>query len=550
MPVNDRIQIRRGSSATWSSVNNNLGPVLYLGEVGYETDTGRIKVGDGSTVWNNLPYSFLTYNDIVGNSGVSISYLSNASGQTTGINITSVVSVSNGTGIHVVKTNSDFNINVSGLTSSLINDFNSAVDARVAIGSISPEQVRDIMGTGIVGGTGIYVFYDDDGDELIHIHATGLAYASHTHTLSQITDITASSTEVNYLDGTTLGTVTSGNVVAVDANKDITGFRDVSIDRNLVVGGNLTVQGTTTTVNSTTVNIGDNIVQVNVSGAETQGGLQVLDHDNSKLHQVVWDINNNRWEFISNSGASPNVYTSGNITANTVTSTVPNGTAPFSVSSNTLVTNLNSDLLDGQHGSYYTNFNNLSNLPSPIITGILTGDVTGTSSVTLSQLGNGVLTINTTIGANSISLGTDTTGQYASTIAVSGIGLSATTPLADDGTAYVISSNATPSNNPNTIVARDSNGNFSAGTISGTFSGNGSSITSINADNISAGTLNAARLPTINVTKLSASGITIGSTVVNLGETKTGFSDLTALSGTSAASPLVITYAHIDGGTP
>lgn len=55
----------------------------------------------------------------------------------------------------------------------------------------------------------------------------------------------------------------------------------------------------------------------------------------------------------------------------------------------------------------------------------------------------GDLTINSsgvaTIASNGITLGTDTTGQYASTIASSGSGLLITTPNADDGTAYTIS---------------------------------------------------------------------------------------------------------------
>lgn len=47
-----RIQIRRGTSSEWSSAN----PVLLAGELGYETDTGRLKIGNGSTSWNDLPY--------------------------------------------------------------------------------------------------------------------------------------------------------------------------------------------------------------------------------------------------------------------------------------------------------------------------------------------------------------------------------------------------------------------------------------------------------------------------------------------------------------
>jgi len=50
---------------------------------------------------------------------------------------------------------------------------------------------------------------------------------------------------------------------------------------------------------------------------------------------------------------------------------------------------LDADLLDGQEGTYYNDYTNLTNLPDPIIT--LSGDATG--SVTLTDLGNGTLTV-------------------------------------------------------------------------------------------------------------------------------------------------------------
>lgn len=47
-----RIQIRRDTASRWA-VNN---PVLLQGEMGYETDTTLLKIGDGTTVWNDLGY--------------------------------------------------------------------------------------------------------------------------------------------------------------------------------------------------------------------------------------------------------------------------------------------------------------------------------------------------------------------------------------------------------------------------------------------------------------------------------------------------------------
>ena len=46
------IKLRRGKSTSWSKKNI----VLAAGEIGVELDTHQIKVGDGSTPWNELSY--------------------------------------------------------------------------------------------------------------------------------------------------------------------------------------------------------------------------------------------------------------------------------------------------------------------------------------------------------------------------------------------------------------------------------------------------------------------------------------------------------------
>lgn len=48
----DIIQIRRDTAANWTSVN----PILAQGEMGLETDTIKIKWGDGVNAWNALAY--------------------------------------------------------------------------------------------------------------------------------------------------------------------------------------------------------------------------------------------------------------------------------------------------------------------------------------------------------------------------------------------------------------------------------------------------------------------------------------------------------------
>lgn len=46
------IQIRRGTASQWTSAN----PTLAQGEMGVETDTLKVKIGNGSTAWTSLPY--------------------------------------------------------------------------------------------------------------------------------------------------------------------------------------------------------------------------------------------------------------------------------------------------------------------------------------------------------------------------------------------------------------------------------------------------------------------------------------------------------------
>ena len=55
------IQLKRGTAAAWTSAN----PTLNAGEVGFETDTKKMKVGDGSTAWTSLSYT-ATDGDISG----------------------------------------------------------------------------------------------------------------------------------------------------------------------------------------------------------------------------------------------------------------------------------------------------------------------------------------------------------------------------------------------------------------------------------------------------------------------------------------------------
>jgi len=83
-----QIQIRRGTAANWTSAN----PTLAEGELGYETDTGKLKAGDGSTAWTSLSY-------ISGTGGSGGDLVDDTTPQLGGdldVNGNAIVSVSNG----------------------------------------------------------------------------------------------------------------------------------------------------------------------------------------------------------------------------------------------------------------------------------------------------------------------------------------------------------------------------------------------------------------------------------------------------------------------
>jgi hypothetical protein len=63
-----RMQQRRGTAAQWTSAN----PVLNAGEIGWESDTNKFKIGDGTNHWANIDY-FIDANSTVNPSfGTSI----------------------------------------------------------------------------------------------------------------------------------------------------------------------------------------------------------------------------------------------------------------------------------------------------------------------------------------------------------------------------------------------------------------------------------------------------------------------------------------------
>ena len=146
-----------------------------------------------------------------------------------------------------------------------------------------------------VAGTGISLNGSDNSIEVDYGSSAGSAVEGNTSLTVQGT-----ANEIEISGGAvTLG---SGGTVTVGLPDEVT-IATASVSQNLSVGGNatitgnLSVLGTTTTVDSTTVTIGDNILELNIGGAQSTAGLQVTDATapSTVSGSLLWNGTNDYW---------------------------------------------------------------------------------------------------------------------------------------------------------------------------------------------------------------------------------------------------------------
>ena len=143
-------------------------------------------------------------------------------------------------------------------------------------------------------------------------------------------------------------------------------FAQIETTGTLIVGGNLQVSGSVQTVNQTSLELDDPFIYLNttasVSGIDT--GVVASYYDGSHKHSGYFrDATDGKFKFFDSYTSEPAnpintadpSYSAAPVVAEYFESTVSTGTAPLSVSSSTVVTNLNADKLDGNDASYFLN---------------------------------------------------------------------------------------------------------------------------------------------------------------------------------------------------
>ena len=130
-----QIQVRRDTAANWTTAQTVAGatPILAQGEIGFETDTGKFKIGDGTTLWGALTYA------------TDGSKLTGTIAASTATNVTGTVAVANGgTG----KTTFGATAGVLKTDGSNVLSAATIVDADVATGAaIDPAKISGTAST-------------------------------------------------------------------------------------------------------------------------------------------------------------------------------------------------------------------------------------------------------------------------------------------------------------------------------------------------------------------------------------------------------------------
>jgi len=197
-----RVQMaqRKDTAANWTAAN----PILLSGEIGYETDTKKFKIGNGSTNWNSLAY----------------------------------LPIPDGSGNLTITGNLEI-----GSTGSLTFEGSTADGFETTLAVTNPTAGRTIT---LPDATGTVVTTGDTGSVTSTMIANGT-----------IVDADISSTAE--IAVSKLANGTANQVIVTDGT-------NVSWSDNLTLAGDLTVNGTTTTINTQDLLVEDkNIIIGNVT---------------------------------------------------------------------------------------------------------------------------------------------------------------------------------------------------------------------------------------------------------------------------------------------
>ena len=223
--VNVRLQLRADTAANWTAAN----PTLLANEVGLETDTKKLKVGNGSSAWNSLAYfpSIVSGGTVLGNLEIGTTGTLTFEGSTAD-GFETTLAVTNPTADRTITLpNQSGTVVVSGNAS--IVDADIAANAEIAVSKLADGAARQLLQTD-AAGTGVE--WTSNVDIPGTLDVTGAATFDGAVTVAG--DLTVNGTTTN---------INTQNLVVEDKNiilGDVATPSDTTAD-----GGGITLKGAT-----------------------------------------------------------------------------------------------------------------------------------------------------------------------------------------------------------------------------------------------------------------------------------------------------------------
>ena len=362
-----KILFRRDTAANWTSAN----PVLSAGEIGLESDTEKIKLGDGSTAWSSLDYFYGSIDGVVLNDLHDVVITSAANGDflrwngtawvNDAVNLSTdtigdfVQALVAGTGITITNNSGENATPTVAVTANTYDAYGSASYALSTAATALSNHESDTTNIHGIADTSILV--TTTGEQTLTNKTitspsglvkgdVGLGNVDNTSDANKpISTATQNALDLKApLDSPTftgtvtlpdntvaLGTKTTGNYVAslvAGTGVTLTNNSGESATPTVAIGqavdtsssvtfadvnvtGNLTVSGTATTVNTETLSVADNVVVLNnnVTGAPTENGGIEIERGTSANVQLRWNETSDKWEITEDGTNYENIAT-------------------------------------------------------------------------------------------------------------------------------------------------------------------------------------------------------------------------------------------------